>query len=120
VPASYTIDAERKLVISRLWNPVTDDDVFEHNRLLRTDPMFDPTYRQLADMSEVTDILVTTGAVEETSRDQFFTPGARRAFVAAEGAPFGLARMYALRANDIGQVIEVFQDRPSAEAWLEL
>ena len=94
--------------------------MLEHNEKLRNDANFDPSFRQLADMREVSEILVSTSLIKRTAQDQFFTPGARRAFIAKDGAIFGMARMYALHAESLGQVIEVFRDRGAAEAWLGL
>jgi hypothetical protein len=118
VPAKYTIDQDERLVTSVLWGPVSEDEVHDHNRRLRSDPLFDPSYRQLADMSGITEVLVSTGMIRETSQDPFFKPGAPRAFVAASDGVFGMARMFASHAEGLGQTIEVFRDRPSAEAWL--
>jgi hypothetical protein len=120
VPSSYTIDPERRLVITRVWGAATDDDVIGHNQRLRTDPLFDPNFRQLADMSGVTEILVNTGTIEMVSRGQLFVPGTQRAFVASEDAVFGLLRKYELHAESLGQAVRVFRDRKLAEAWLGL
>lgn len=118
MPASYDIDEQQRLVTTRLWGPVTEDEVLDHNERLRTDPKFDPTFRQMADMSGVTEIRVGTRLINETAQDQFFTPGTRRAFVAADDAVFGMARMFALQGEGLGQTIEVFRDRRKAEEWL--
>jgi hypothetical protein len=107
------------MVMSRIWGTVTNDDVGEHNRRLRTDPLFDPTYRQLADMSDVTLNLVSADNVQETARDQYFAPGTRRALVVSDDTTFGLCRMYATYAESFGQVLNVFREREEAEAWLE-
>jgi hypothetical protein len=87
---------------------------------LRADPLFDPTYRQLADMSAVTEILVSTSTIEDISRGQLFVPGTQRAFVASDDAVFGLLRKYELHADSLGQTVRVFRDRGTAEAWLGL
>jgi hypothetical protein len=97
---------------------VTEDEVYDHNKRLRTDPKFDPSYRQLADMTGITEVRVGTGMINETALDQFFHPGTRRAFVASSDATFGMARMFALRAEGLGQRIEVFREREKAEEWL--
>lgn len=120
VPSSYAIDSGRRLVTTRVWGAATDDDVLGHNKRLRADPLFDPTYRQLADMSEVTEILVSTSTIEEISRGQLFAPGTPRAFVASDDAVFGLLRKYELHADGLGQTVKVFRDRKAAEAWLGL
>ena len=119
VPTSHSIDRKEGLVISRLWGPVTEDEIHEHNQRLRTDPAFDPTYRQLVDLTGVTEIVVGTKVIVDTAQDQFFAPGARRAIVASSDAAFGMARMFALRAESLGQRIEVFRDPKEAQDWLD-
>lgn len=94
--------------------------MLDHNQRLRIDPLFDPNYRQLADMTGVTQVLVSAKTIAETAHDSFFSPGVRRAFVATGDGPFGMARMFALHAENLGQVIEVFRDRGAAEEWLGL
>ena len=120
MPISYSIDPAQKLVTSRVWGIVTDEEVDEHNRQLRNDPLFDPTYRQLADMTGVTQNKVTFTNVQQTARDQYFTPGARRALLVADDTTFGLCRMYEAYAESVGQVLTVFRDRDKAENWLGL
>jgi hypothetical protein len=120
MPATYLIDLERKLVVSSAWGVVTDDDVREHNRALRADSLFDPTYRQLVDMSGITEDLVDIKTKREVSENQFFAPGVRRAWVSANDFAFGMARMYAIAAEKEGQTIGVFRARGEAEEWLGL
>ena len=118
MPTSYEIDAHRRLVTSRIWGAVTDAEIHQHNEKLRTDPRFDGTYQQLVDMTGVTKIGVSTSTINETSLDQFFEPGTRRAFVATDDAVFGMARMFALRAEGLGQTIQVFREEDQAKEWL--
>ncbi len=118
MPGSYEIDPQRRLVTSRIWGAVTDSEILEHNRTLRTDPKFDPTYQQLVDMTAITSIGVSTSMINETSLDQFFEPGTRRAFIATDDAVFGMARMFALRAEGLGQTIQVFRDSRQAREGL--
>jgi hypothetical protein len=120
MPATYSIDVERKLVISRAWGAITDDDVREHARVLRADPLFDPTYRQLVDMTGITKDLVDTNTKQESSHGQLFAPGVRRAWVASADYTFGMARMYSVTAERLGQTIGVFRTRSEAEKWLGL
>jgi hypothetical protein len=120
LPAEYVIDVERKLVTSRAWGVLTDDDVAEHYRALRADPLFDPTYRQLVDMTGITKDLVDVRAKQQASLNQIFVPGVRRAWVASQDYTFGMARMYAVAAENQGQTIGVFRARAEAEEWLGL
>jgi hypothetical protein len=120
LPAKYVIDVERKLVISHAWGALTDDDVREHYHALSADPLFDPTYRQLVDMSGITKDLVDIGTKQHASQNQIFLPGVRRAWVASQDYTFGMARMYAVAAEGQGQNIGVFRARREAEEWLGL
>jgi hypothetical protein len=120
MPASYSIDVGRKLVISRAWGALTNDDVREHARMLRADPLFDPAHRQLLDMSGITEDLVDIQTKREASENQIFSPGARRAWVASADYQFGMARMYSIAAERLGQTIGVFRSRSEAEEWLGL
>ena len=118
MPISYQIDPKQQLVVSHLSGVVTNDEVQAHNSSLPTDPHFDPNYRQLIDLTGITEIRITTDTVTTAAQHQYFTPGTRRAFVATSEATFGMARMFALRAEAGGQTIEVFRDRTEAEKWL--
>ncbi|MEA2762975.1 MAG: hypothetical protein QOD47_2259 [Gemmatimonadaceae bacterium] len=120
MPATYTIDSDRKLVTSRLWGAVSEEELYDHNARLRTDPAFVPDYRQLVDMTGLTEILIRTKVINQTSIDQFFSPGTPRAFVASSDATFGMARMFQLQAEGAGQTIEVFRELCKAEEWLGL
>lgn len=120
MPASYTIDTDRRLVVSRIWGAPAEDEIFDHGQRLRNDPQFRPDFRQLVDMSDLTEIRVGSGLIREASRNQFFSPGVRRAVVANSEAAFGMARMYAIASENAGQTIEVFRDMDAAEAWLNL
>ena len=118
MPATYAIDIERKLVRSRIWGAPTEEEILDHGRRLRADPRFQPDFRQLLDMSEWKAILISSPRVRQSAREQFFAPGARRAFVAISDCAFGMARMYALASEAEGQTIEVFRELRAAEAWL--
>jgi hypothetical protein len=114
------IDPARRLVITRVWGAATEEEIFEHGQRLRSDPQFDPSYRQLADMSEVTEVRVSSSALETMARGQLFTPGTQRAFVGSSDAVFGMLRKYELHAESVGQKVSVFRNRKAAEDWLGL
>jgi hypothetical protein len=106
--------------VTRIWGVATEDEIQDHGQRLRNDPLFRPDFRQLVDLSDLTEIRVGSGVVRDASRNQFFAPGVRRAIVANSDAAFGMARMYAIGSESAGQTIEVFRDMNAAEAWLAL
>jgi hypothetical protein len=103
-----------------LWGAVSEDELHDHNQRLRKDPEFVPEYRQLTDVTELTEILIGSKVIIQTAIDHFFAPGTRRAIVASTDATFGMARMFALQSEAAGQTIEVFREMCKAEEWLEI
>jgi hypothetical protein len=114
-----TIDARRGLVVTRLIGPVTEDEVEDHNSRLGIDPQFKPYYKQLVDLSELTEILYDSEAVRDTAQRHVFLPGVKRALVAFTEAAYGMSRMFATQSESAGQNIRVFRDIASAEEWLD-
>jgi hypothetical protein len=120
VPATYRIDAARSLVYSRYQGVLTDDELQRQQAALGEDPAFDARFRQLVDVRDVTDIRVAAATIAAVARRTNFRPGTWRAIVAAAEAPFGVARMFALYAENRAQVVRVFHGIAEAEAWLGL
>lgn len=48
MPGSYLIDESRRLVFSRGWGVITDEEMASHAGNLRADPRFDPGFRKIA------------------------------------------------------------------------
>lgn len=120
MPASYEIRANQRLVRSRLWGVVSDEDLRAHAGLLRADPDFDPTYQQLVDLRDVSALRVSSDTIARVARESAFAPGVRRAVVAPTDYHFGMGRMFDLYSDAAGQTVAVFRDLDAAEAWLGL
>ena len=120
MPESYEIDPQRELVVCRVWGRLTDEEVRGHYKRMLADPAFRPEYRQLADLTGVTEFTVDSRTIEAAARMHVFNEGTRRAFIAPKGVAFGLARMFSAYSATAGQVMEVFADARHAEEWLGL
>jgi hypothetical protein len=118
LPISSEIDTDRGIVLTRLDGLVPEDEVADHNRRLGEDPRFKPHYRQLVDLTGLTEIAFDTGAVKRAAEKHVFAAGTRRAIVAPSDAAFGMSRMWATQSEPAGQRIEVFRDIEAAKAWL--
>jgi hypothetical protein len=116
---TYTIDEERRVVLTRGWGKVTTRELQDLTSRILLDPRFDAAYRSLADLRDVTEVMVNTMAMAETASTPLFVLGARRAIVASADVVFGMARLFASFAERSGQEVRVFKDLSSAEAWLE-
>lgn len=119
MPATYTIDQSRRLVISRIWGNATDEELRAQQAKLRADPLFDRTFRQLIDVRDLVIVHLSSKALSSMAATSNFAPETRRAVLAQEDGPYGMARMFAAHAEASGHSVRVFRDRASAEAWLE-
>jgi hypothetical protein len=120
MPISHTIDVERRLVRSRLWDVVTEIDAWSSAAELMDDPSFDPTFVQLADMREVVRVEVGTSTVRDLAVMRIFDPKVRRALVVVSDLQQGIGRMTTTYAEGGEQCIALFHDVAEAERWLGL
>jgi hypothetical protein len=123
VPSDYVIDAEHRLVRSRLWGEVTDADLLDHQRRLAADPRFSSDFSQLIDSRDVTSAKeVTAFGIQNVARRHLYGPQSRRAIVANRPDVFGLGRMFEgyARASGSEETIRVFWILEDALAWLEV
>jgi len=120
VPASYRIDTTRGIVFSRGWGELSDEEVAAHAQALRADPRFDPTFKQIVDFRELTDIRVTSGGVRDVARLNPFRRDARRAFVVASGEAFGLTRMFGFFTDSHNDQFSIFHAIEPAYEWVGL
>jgi len=120
MPASYRIDKRNRLIVSTATGVLTTDDMVQHLRRLMKDKDFDPTFSQLVDFDDVTEIAVATDDVRKMAEKSIFSPGARRALVAEKSdVAFGLSRMFEILRDLKGdRDVRVFRDREQALAWL--
>lgn len=120
MPADYSLDLPHRLVRSRAWGSLTDTESHLHYVKLAADPAFEPSFRQLCDLSEVTAIEASPDTLRTLARLAVFAPGTRRAFVANEDEHFGLARMLQMFCEIEGTEVGVFRNIRAAEDWLGL
>lgn len=119
MPQEYTIDAQQQVIWARCWGRLSDQDLVAHQAALRADPQFHDQISQLVDAREVTDVDVSTEAVKKLGASTLFAPAAKRAYVVAQNALYGLVRMYEQQQAVRGtNSVRVFRDRAVALAWL--
>lgn len=118
MPTSYEIDSDRRLVLSRAWGVLTTDDIRLSRAALQADAEFHADFGQLFDLRDVTDIAFSSATMWSIATNSLFAPGVRRAFVAATGLQFGMARMFAAHSEAQNQDVRAFRDLDAALAWL--
>ena len=121
MPMAYTIDAGRKLVLTRAWGVLSDSDVLQHKATLDADPKFVAGIRELSDVREIERLAVTSSGVRDMIRrdkEKLTKPEHRLALVVASDVVYGMARMYALLRGE-HTFVRVFRTLPEAGEWLD-
>jgi len=123
----YTIEKDRKLVVSTAYPILPYADVLKHQRMLLTDDNFHATFSQcLGDFSNVEEVTLTNEEIRKLAQRDIFAPGSRRAAYAPTPIPHGVLRMFIVfrQLYSIGdeygakEWMHVFDDRRMAIGWL--
>lgn len=103
-----------------MWEDFALTQLLSLRRALADNPQFDPTYAIVVDMEDVDLTRLTSGMIATLANANTFAPTARRAFVAAELAHFGVARMFQIQRELSGTVGDIMVCRSLSEAlqWL--
>lgn len=119
MPASVTIDAERKLVITTCSGTVTDEEFLDARKQVLADPAFDPSFDRLWDFSAVTTEQVSEGAVANLVRTSPYVGDIARAVVVSM-SPKALARAleFVSQSRRFNRRIAAFPTREAAEQWI--
>ena len=118
MPADNRIDRSKRIVYSRAWGVLTDEDLKSNRAALFADPGFEPNLSQLYDFTNVTEVRITSEALLSLAMTSRFSPTSRRAVVVSSDEAFGMARMYSILSGR-EELIQVFRDRASAMQWLD-
>jgi len=119
MPQDYSIDEQQQVIWTRCWGVLSDADIVCHQARLRDDPCFHPTLNQLVDARAVTEVKISAAAISKLGESTLFSPEAKRAYVVAQDALYGLVRMYEMHQAARGsEAVRVFRDHAVALAWL--
>ena len=114
----YSIDKQRRLIVTTAEGFVTFDDARDHQDRLLGDPDFDVSFDQLIDTTAVTKVDISASEARILAERRIVSPESRRAFVATKPHIFGLARMMEVYHEPLGEV-QVFYSMDEALEWLE-
>jgi hypothetical protein len=118
MPLFNKIEKERRLVISTACDVLTMADAQAYQNQLLSDPEFDPSFSQLADFTHVTKFDIGMDDVRMLAQKSIFSPASRRAFVVKGDLAYGLARMFEILRETMGeQGIGVFRNLDDALEW---
>ena len=117
MPVQYTIDPERRLVITSATPPLTSLEVRQFCRALAADSRFSPTFNQLHEIHEGALLLMDYNDASSVKDIDPFSKTSVRAFVVHTEHDYGIARMY---EQVHGGNIRVFRSMQEARECLGL
>ena len=119
MPTFYKIDKERKLVMSTGSGVLTLADALAHQEKLLKEPDFDPSFSQLVDLTQVTNLEFSSADVRRLAQKSSFSPTSRRAVLVSSDIVYGLSRMYeAFRSISGEKGVRIFRDLNGALEWV--
>jgi len=118
MPLTYTIDRRLKIVVARASGVLSEEDLRGSREQIQSDPAYSPSFAQLFDLSDVTDIEVSIPVMARIAGSSTVSPGARRAFVGVNDIQYEMARTFAALSEPHHHSVHVFRDRAVAEAWV--
>jgi len=123
MPVTYEIDAERGVVVVRVYGAVTPQEFAANRVKLQADPEHRPGLMMLVDLRDVESFAMSADEIEGLAQDRtslFIEPGTPVAIVATSDEAFGLSRMYQIMRGTGVEDIQVFNTMAEAERWLEV
>jgi hypothetical protein len=119
LPAYFKINKERQLVISTFSGVFTLEDGFAHQEKLLKDPNFVPTFSQLIDCTQVTQIAMGIDDIRRLAQRSIFSNDARRSILVYGDVAYGFARTFMAIRESLGEKgIRVFHELDEALFWL--
>jgi hypothetical protein len=116
----YSIDKQRRLILTIAAGCVMFDDVRGHQDRLLADPDFDVSFDQLIDTTPAIEFDISADEARTLAERRIVSPESRRAFVAIQPHIFGLGRMMEVYHEALGYAdVQVFYSRDEALKWLE-
>jgi len=113
----YVLDPEKRVVWVRFRKKVTVRDIERYAASLRANPLFDPDFSEIADMSEVEELdLKADDFIRLADEIDPFSVQARRAFVARDAVQNHAARMHKILRTQRNFVI--FRSVEAAKRWI--
>lgn len=115
----YSIDQQRRLILTTAEGRVSFDDIRTHQDRLLADPDFDRSFDQLIDTTAATKFEITADEARVLAMRRVLSPESRRAFVALAPHIFGLGRMMeAYRDGQNYAAVQAFYSMDEALKWL--
>ncbi|MGO9085830.1 MAG: hypothetical protein ACLQBK_11430 [Candidatus Sulfotelmatobacter sp.] len=116
-PVEFALDSKKQLVVVRFGGNVTAEDIRHYVERLLADPLFQPTFSEIVDLSAVEELdLQADDLLRLADEIDPFSDNAKRAFVVRNSVQNHAARMH--RALLSRETIGIFRSFEEAERWI--
>ncbi len=123
MPIEFRILGDARRILTRCFGHLEGVHLLEYYRSLTADPLYDPTFDELFDLSDVDEVDVTSNDLRKLSHATRVGGrqgrGVRVAIVAPEDLEFGLSRMYEAFQAESANEMRVFRDPDEATKWID-
>ena len=100
MPVILKINPQKRVVHSTFFGIVTDEEVLAHSHTIETHSDFRPEYDEIVDLTMVTDLRVSTAAMQELAgRKSVFQTSVKHVIIAPKDFSFE-------RANELKRIAE--------------
>jgi hypothetical protein len=108
---------DQRLVYSEFYDEVTDGEILQHGRAIKSDPRFDPSFSEIVDFTRVTEVNVSENTLKQlASAKSVFSPDSKHAVIAPIAPVYELARIYQGKADS--RILAVVLTREQACKFL--
>ena len=118
MPASYSVDRERGLILVVAVGRLTGEEILSEQRRMTEDPAIGPGLDMIWDARAVGELEADREHLMQLSESRILSSGTRRAIVVAKDETFGVARIFELMRGDSPETTQVFRSMDDALVWL--
>ena len=101
---TYSVDPTARLVCTTISAPLTLSDLIALGDALRNDPLFDPSFDELLEVSPKSAVDLRYADLRSATSTDPFSKLSRRAIVVHADVDYGVARMYEVMHGGHSQV----------------
>lgn len=118
MPITVRIDAARRRVELTANGLLTGEEIEEAQKEIARNEGFEASFDALFDLAGLSNVEISANSAARIVSQTLLGPRVRRAFVTNSPLAFGMARRFGSLLGDRGGEIEMFEDRATAERWL--
>ena len=122
MPVDYELDHGSRVVRSRTWGDVTEDDIARLQlgiQNLFRDGILDAAWAHVADFTGTTSVAdLSAAAIQRRAHSNPWPPGSCRVLIAPSTVVYGLARMFQILSADENERFIVVHSAAEAHTWL--